>query len=601
MSSLKDLASLIMIPSLVKDGRLDTVKPLGNSIIHPDATGNNDGTDGSTPAEGNFTFSRGSNLAATRVDVNGLIEKGKENLLLQSNNFNDAIWTKKFSSVTSNQIGYDGSNDAWLIEKSAASGRVQQIQSGTGVHTFSVYAKAGTLNHMRLRAFSSSNPSCFFDFTDGSIHNNDGISATMTSVGGGWYRCSYSFVSSLIEVQIYPADSTSSVSGTSGSIYIQDSQLESGLVSTSVIETGASTAQSGILEDLPRLDYSGGASCPSLLLEPQRTNSVLNSEYFDAGLYNYVSGITRTANAAVSPEGLENAYLITEDSSNTTHRIGQASWGQSIENTSVSVFAKANGRRYIVLGNANMSPNMNTYFDLENGVVGIESAAIIDASIEPFGDGWYRCSISYLPNKGNTYPTIYLSPNNGGSVSYQGDGVSGVYLYGYQIEVGASYPTSYIPTYGVSQTRAKDQHDLSDITPFIGTTQGSWFLDWEIADSPTRDNSDTGFELSSDDNRDELNFSVDATGAMRMFVRTDNAYSQKYTTTNKSGKWCLVWNGTSLKLFQDGVEVYSDASVLVYNDYTTYEGIANLQYKVKQILLFPTALTDSECIALTTI
>ena len=42
MSSLKDLASLIMIPSLVKDGRLDTVKPLGNSIIHPDATGNND-------------------------------------------------------------------------------------------------------------------------------------------------------------------------------------------------------------------------------------------------------------------------------------------------------------------------------------------------------------------------------------------------------------------------------------------------------------------------------------------------------------------------------------------------------------------------------
>ena len=72
MSSLKDLASLIMVPSLYKDGRLDTVKPLGNGILHPDSTGNNDGTDGSTPAEGNFTFSRGSNLAATRVDVNGL-------------------------------------------------------------------------------------------------------------------------------------------------------------------------------------------------------------------------------------------------------------------------------------------------------------------------------------------------------------------------------------------------------------------------------------------------------------------------------------------------------------------------------------------------
>ena len=83
MSSLKDLASLIMIPSLYKDGELHTVKPLAdeNVIIHPDATDNNDGVDGTTPStSSNFTFSRGSNLAATRVDVNGLIEKGRENL-----------------------------------------------------------------------------------------------------------------------------------------------------------------------------------------------------------------------------------------------------------------------------------------------------------------------------------------------------------------------------------------------------------------------------------------------------------------------------------------------------------------------------------------
>ena len=123
MSSLKDLASLIMVPSLVKDGRLDTVKPLGNSIIHPDATGNNDGTDGSTPAEGNFTFSRGSNLAATRVDVNGLIEKGRENLLLQSNQF-DTTWSKNNTTLTSGQSGYDGSSDAWKLEATANGGSV---------------------------------------------------------------------------------------------------------------------------------------------------------------------------------------------------------------------------------------------------------------------------------------------------------------------------------------------------------------------------------------------------------------------------------------------------------------------------------------------
>ena len=87
MSLYKD-ASLVMIPSAYKDGKLYSIRP----------------TDGS----GDFTFSRGSNLAATRVDVNGLIEKGRENLLLQSNQF-DTTWDKCIISITSGQVGYDGS------------------------------------------------------------------------------------------------------------------------------------------------------------------------------------------------------------------------------------------------------------------------------------------------------------------------------------------------------------------------------------------------------------------------------------------------------------------------------------------------------------
>ena len=150
MSSLKDLASLIMIPSLVKDGRLDTVKPLGNSIIHPDATGNNDGTDGSTPAEGNFTFTRGSNLSATRVNASQLIEKGRENVLLQSNQF-DTTWANINSTETSGQSGYDGSNDAWILSTSASGGFIYQIaNSYSGVYTFSAYAKANASNFIRL-------------------------------------------------------------------------------------------------------------------------------------------------------------------------------------------------------------------------------------------------------------------------------------------------------------------------------------------------------------------------------------------------------------------------------------------------------------------
>ena len=82
MSLYKD-ASLVMIPSAYKDGKLYSIRP----------------TDG----DGDFTFSRGSNLAATRVDVNGLIEKGRENVLLHSNDFTLGNWSAMMQVLVQEQ------------------------------------------------------------------------------------------------------------------------------------------------------------------------------------------------------------------------------------------------------------------------------------------------------------------------------------------------------------------------------------------------------------------------------------------------------------------------------------------------------------------
>ena len=59
-----------------------------------------------------ITFTRASD--GTRVNKDGLIEKGRENLLLQSNTF-DTTWILSSASITSGQSGYDGSSDAWLM------------------------------------------------------------------------------------------------------------------------------------------------------------------------------------------------------------------------------------------------------------------------------------------------------------------------------------------------------------------------------------------------------------------------------------------------------------------------------------------------------
>ena len=74
MATLLETASLVMVPSGYEDGTLGSLQPL-------------DGT-------GDFTFTRGSNISATRVNEDGYIEKGYENLLLQSNSF-DTTWIKR--------------------------------------------------------------------------------------------------------------------------------------------------------------------------------------------------------------------------------------------------------------------------------------------------------------------------------------------------------------------------------------------------------------------------------------------------------------------------------------------------------------------------
>jgi len=94
--SLIDLASLVLAPTAVKDGKVY------NAI----------------PNDQDFTFSRGTE--ATRVNSAGLIEKARTNYLLQSNTF-DTTWVKSNVSVTSGQSGYDGSSDAWLLSISGGS------------------------------------------------------------------------------------------------------------------------------------------------------------------------------------------------------------------------------------------------------------------------------------------------------------------------------------------------------------------------------------------------------------------------------------------------------------------------------------------------
>jgi hypothetical protein len=372
--------------------------------------------------------------------------------------------------------------------------------------------------------------------------------------------------------------------------------LEVGLVSTDVITTTTTTEQAGILEDMPRLDYSGGASCPSLLLEPQRSNLVTQSEYIGAWTE---SALTITDNNATSPEGVLNAAKLTLPSGSATKRIALGSMPVTAVARSYSFFVKSNDITAVQLVH---SGDLQGYarFDISTGVVG-SSGTKTTSNIEDYGNGWYRCIANF--DSSNAFgSTIYLyisdsaTGSYGGSTSAEGD----LFVYGAQYEEG-SYPTSYIPTYGSSVTKSKDsfQMNLQSQGIFDGSdTEGVLMVEYEKPN--TLENVDLmRFMGASAVGRafiynSGVNFAVDWSGISSGVIDHDSN-NKTLWRLNSLSTGNVFHNGTKLTGNSTGT-AWSDIRLLRFN----MEGAGGV-LRIKQILLFPTALTDAECIELTTI
>jgi len=577
-------ASLVMIPSGYEDGTLGSLKP----------------TDGT----GDFTFSRGSNISATRVNADGYIEKGYENLLLQSNSFTTTWLSVNADTPTDGYEGYDGSNDAWLLNSTGTDGRVTQSVSQTGVQSFSVYAKANTNNWICLISLTTPIVRANFDLnpsTTGSrigVTGND-IDANIEDVGNGWFRCSVTYNATITGVNIYSLVDDNVFTGT-GSIYIQDAMLNQGLVSYPYVETTTAPVAGGILEDMPRLDYSNG-SCPSLLLEPSRTNSVDKSEY------GFVTNNTSIEyNNAISPEGYQNAFKSTATGTSAVFtRIADISGG--VTNPLVSVFVKYGNNAWL---NIIYSGSADTYFNFncQTGEFGTSVGSLTsNLKAENYGNGWWRVSARFNYSGAGSLRVYMASSGTTGFAT--GSTTIGNYFYGYgfQLEQDATYPTSYIPTYGVSQTRLGDVCDRGSNLAYTGNY--TLFMEFEL----TKD----GLYLLNSNNSTAYNF----------FIENDDCYFQFGRTGGGSGSVSFVnmfdWraalgttikmafykSGTNAKLFVNGTPYTPSGNTLStgnevldwrYLNYTTTPNRQHQSY-IKQLVEFETALSDEACIELTTI
>jgi hypothetical protein len=576
--SLLDTASLIVTPNGYKEGKLYSVIP----------------SDGS----GDMSVVRAT--TATRVNSAGLVELVPYNLLGYSEDFTNASWLKGASTITGNTTtAPNGTLTADTFSGNGASDLHivlwQTDVIGVG-NTISVYAKKNTNDFLQIYTDFVNTDFANFNLANGTTGSvgSSVISSAIESVGNGWYRCSF-VVGSASSKYVNFCLVTSSTAG----------RAETNSLSTSVFLWGAQLNEGTLLPyqktetrlNIPRLDYSNG-TCPSLLVEPQRTNLVTYSSSFDNAGWT-TNNATITANAIISPSGIQDAELLTSTSTTETGVFRLI----SVTGTNTwSVYAKKGSGKYLLI-NTN-APLISAKFDLESGqVVGTPSGGAT-ATIQDSGNGWYRCVVTSTTAQ-NRF-TIFITNNTIADDFTSSVGLS-CYIWGAQLEAG-SYSTSFIPTTSASVTRNADVISKTGISSLIGQTEGTIFLD-VYAQLNSADEQDISISDGTGNNRAIIRLTSSGTirgigvfGGNLEFNIGGSAY-----TTGTRYKIALAYKNNDVALYVNGTSQGTSSSTTISGTLSRLgfdvftNGAQIICSPTNAVALWKTRLTNTQLAQLTTI
>ena len=189
-----------------------------------------------------------------------------------------------------------------------------------------------------------------------------------------------------------------------------------------------------------------------LLIEEQRTNTIVSSSNFASGGWN-VDGILLAASATIAPDGTLSATSAVQGAggNRTYHFDNSGVTGSKV----FSIYVKPNaGSTIVISAVGGLSPVASATINASTGVI----TGFTGASSVAVGNGWYRIllPVNVITASGNSTYWSISGP------------ASSVFIWGAQLEAGA-FATSYIPTVAASVTRAADSATMT------GTNFSSWY------------------------------------------------------------------------------------------------------------------------------
>ena len=573
--SLLTEASLIVTPNAYKAGTLYSVIP--NTTL------------------GDMTVVRAT--SATRVNSAGLIEIARTNLALYSEEFDNIYWTKVTTNITANTaIAPDGTMtaDTFTPTSAVTTSAIQRTFTGIiGSNTISVYARVDT-GTKSFRFFR-------FNVTDGNV-SSPTFTATTT-----WQRFTWTTSPTITSSWFIANASTDLIP-----FFIWGAQLEIGSVATEYIPTVASirTKFAGITQDgssasnIPRIDYPPLGGCPSILVEPQRTNLALYSEEFDNATWT-TNGLNATvsANVTTSPDGTSSADAILTTITNGQHYIQQRTGSATAGITyTTSVYVKYLGYDYCQLQTSNTGAAI-VVFRFSTKTVSLFGAQVVANSgiVTEMANGWFRIQVSVLPIASATWRWWVVCLNDSAQEIFIGDVTKGLYVWGFQFEVGTN-ATSYIPTVASSVTRNTDSFTLNNIytNGLLSASGGTWFVELINNIPLTRDANSVGLNL--DVSLGNNGFAIrNNASAQRLTISKyiSNVRTELYLTTTNTCKIVIKWNGTTADIFENGTKVVSATSFTPTAMQVINGSSTDVSKNINQMSLWATPLTDDQCILLT--